>query len=55
MRINSVLKDTISKHLVKGGYETQNIAIAYLVAREYFQLLFRLVMTSQTYATIPNN
>ena len=36
MRINSALKDTISKYLVKGGYETQNIAITHLVAREYF-------------------
>ena len=36
LRMNSFLKDTISEHLVKGGYEMQNIAITYLVAREYF-------------------
>ena len=36
MRINNALKDTISKHLVKESYEPQNIAITYLVAREYF-------------------
>ena len=34
--MNSFLKDTISEHLVKVGYEMQNIAITYLVAREYF-------------------
>ena len=34
--MNSVLKDTISKNLVIGGYEMQYIDITYLVAREYF-------------------
>ena len=46
MRINSVLKDTISKHLVKGGYETRlqvisDILVAVFKPLNYIQCLPR--------------